>query len=319
MRKYSMVKVMLSTTLSVIPSMTLSGTAMAEVPRVAVDIPPVHSLVARVMQGVGAPELIVQPGGSPHEYSLRPSEARTLQDADIVFWVGEALTPWLEGPLTSLANDARSIPLLETDGMIGLPLREGASFESDRQAIRDAGHETPADDRHHGLDPHAWLDPSNARLWLGVIARELASFDPLHADAYRANAAAGDAEIEALNGEIEASLAPLRGIPFIVFHDAFQYFENRFDFPAAGSITFGDASDPSPARIAAISERVAELGVSCAFAEPQFNPGLVRTVFRGAEVSIGVLDPLGADLPRGPDLYAEMLWNLAQSLVACLE
>jgi zinc transport system substrate-binding protein len=304
-------------------TLSLASVAAAEVPSVAVDIPPVHSLVAKIMEGVGTPNLIVQPGASPHGYSLRPSEAAALQGADIVFWVSEDLTPWLKGPIEALAKDAKSVELLETKGTTELEFREGAAFEKHGHAEGDHEEHVQDEDDHghddHAHDPHAWLDPENARIWLDVIAKDLALIDPENADAYAANATASKAELAALITEINTDLETFRGTNFIVFHDAYQYFENRFDILAIGAITLGDASDPSPARIAEIRDKVAELGVTCAFAEPQFNPGLLQAVFQGTGAITGVLDPVGSDLPLGTDLYRQLLRNLASNLGACLK
>lgn len=292
-------------------SLALVGAAMAEVPSVAADIPPIYALVAKVMEGVGTPNLIVRPGASPHAYALRPSEAAALQNADIVFWVSEGLTPWLEGSIHALANDVTAVELLETEGTLELAFREGATFESHDH--EEEGHED------HGHDPHAWLDPENARVWLDVIATNLATLDPENAGAYAANAAKGRAELAALITEIDSDLNAFRGKNYIVFHDAYQYFENRFDIAAVGAITLGDATAPSPARIAEIRDTVVELGVVCAFTEPQFNPGLLRSVFEGTGAVTGVLDPLGADLEVGPDLYTDLIKNLASNLGDCLK
>ena len=365
----------------------LAGVARAEVPAVVADIPPVHSLVAVVMDGVGTPDLLVQPGASPHGYSMRPSEARALDQAQAVFWIGESLTPWLANSIEALAADAHVIELMEVAGTTELEFREGATFEAhdhdhedhgdedhahgaghddhddhahdeghgdhddhahdaghgdhddhaheaghgdhddhahdDHDHDHDHDHEDHADhghdDHHHGHDPHAWLDPENARVWLDAIAAELSELDPENAPIYQANADKGKAELATLIDEITAQLAPVRDSNFIVFHDAYQYFENRFDFPAAGSITLSDASDPSPARIEEVHEKVHELGVTCAFSEPQFNPNLIRTVFQGTEAKAGVMDPLGADLSPGAALYPQLLRNLASSLATCLE
>ncbi|WP_172294487.1 zinc ABC transporter substrate-binding protein [Pseudoruegeria sp. HB172150] len=343
-------------------AVTLASAAGAEVPSVAADIPPVHSLVAIVMEGLGTPDLIVQPGASPHGYSLRPSEAESLQEAGAVFWVGEELEPWLVDPLSTLATGAKSVELLETEGTTELEFREGATFEAhdhdhgDHDGHNGHDEESEGDDHdhdhgeaaegedhdehdgeehegeehaedhdhdehehhHHGHDPHAWLDPENARVWLSVIAEELSTLDPENAETYRANAEAGRAEISELIEEIGADLEAVRGANFVVFHDAYQYFENRFDFPAAGAISLGDASDPSPARIEEIQHKVDELQISCAFAEPQFNPGLLKTVFQDVDAKTGILDPLGADLTPGPDLYPQLLDQLADSLTDCL-
>lgn len=336
--------------LSVVATL-LGGTALADVPSVAVDIAPVHSLVARVMQGVGEPSLIVAPGASPHEYSLRPSEAAALQEADLVFWVSPDLTPWLEGAIETLAGDATVTELLEVDGTTELPFRESALFEAhthgddahgdddhghddhgheehaeagDHDHDHDHGHEEHAEEAGHkghdhgAYDPHAWLSPDNGAVWLNAIAAQLSAADPDNAGAYFANAAAGREELAALSAEINGILDPVRGRNFIVFHDAYQYFETAFDFPASGAISVSDASDPSPARIAEIQMRVAEQGVSCVLSEPQFDPGIVAAVMDGSEANTGVLDPLGSDLEPGPDLYGNVLRNLAKALADCL-
>ena len=294
----------------------MGGTAYADTPLVAVDIAPVHSLVARVMEGVGTPDLIIQPGATPHEYSLRPSEAAALQNADLIFWVAPDLTPWLTDAIKTLAPDASVTELLEADGTIELDIREGALFEAhddhDDEVAMDDGHD------HGAHDPHAWLSPQNAMTWLNVIAGELSATDPDNAGAYFANAAAGRAEIEVLIDEVNATLEPVRDGQFIVFHDAYQYFEMDFDFPASGAISISDASDPSPARIVEIQSRIAEQGIDCVLAEPQFNPGLVATVLDGTEAQTGILDPLGSDLEPGPALYPQLIRNLSTALAGCM-
>ncbi|WP_085823082.1 zinc ABC transporter substrate-binding protein [Ruegeria meonggei] len=359
----------------------MGGPAMADVPKVAVDIAPVHSLVTRVMDGVGTPDLIVSTGASPHEYNLRPSEAAALQEADLVFWLGEDLTPWMEGAVETLADDATVTTLLESDGTVLLDFREGALFEAhdhgdnehghdddhdahdDEEALKDHDHEDhtdhkehdhgdehPEDKEHahdddhakhaegedhaghddhedhadhddhgHGAhDPHAWLSPENANTWLNLIAAQLSAADPDNAGAYFANAAAAREEMDALSAEVVATLEPVRGGSFIVFHDAYQYFEDAFDFPASGAISIGDASDPSPARIAEIQARIKDEGIECVLAEPQFNSGIVEAVLDGTAANTGVIDPLGSDLDPGTDLYPQVIRNMAKTLAECL-
>lgn len=339
-----------------VASALMGSTALADVPNVATDIAPVHSLVARVMEGVGEPNLIVQPGASPHEYSLRPSEAIALQEADVVFWIGEGLTPWLADALETLATNANVTTLLEADGVALLDFREDALFEehdhddhdehgdeehtdgdghddhdhdeatehdghSDKEHDDHDDHDDHAghDDHDHGdHDPHAWLSPTNASTWLNIIAAQLSAADPDNAGAYFANAAAARAEIEALSAEVHAILDPVRGGSFVVFHDAYQYFETDFDLPASGAISISDASDPSPARIAEIKGRISDEGVDCVLAEPQFNPGIVKTVLDGTEANTGVIDPLGSELDPGVTLYPQLIRNLAKTLADCL-
>ncbi len=352
---------------------TLMGsTAMGDVPNVAVDIAPVHSLVARVMEGLGTPNLIIQAGASPHEYSLRPSEAAALQDADLVFWIGEDLTPWLEGAIETLAGDAVVTAFLDADGTILFDFREGALFgphmhEEEGEHGHEHDHEEHADDDGHDEhahededeehahedeheehdeteehaehahedehddnardehghahgehDPHAWLSPENASTWLNLIAAQLSSADPGNAGTYFANAAAARAELEELVSEVHGILEPVRDGRFVVFHDAYQYFEVSFGLQASGAISLGDASDPSPARIAEIQDLIHDEGIDCVLAEPQFNEGLVHTVMDGTDANTGILDPLGSGLELGPALYPQLIRNLATALAECL-
>lgn len=293
--------------------LAFTGAGQADVPRVATDIAPVHGLVARVMQGVGSPDLVVQPGASPHGYSLRPSEALALNRADFVFWMGEGLTPWLEGSIETLASGARVIELLHVEGGIELAFREGAKFSQHEEQDHD-GHD---DHDHAGIDPHAWLAPDNGMLWLDLIAAELASYDPDNAEIYRANAKAGRAEIAAVVEAIDGTLEPLRSGGFVVFHDAYQYFEASFGLSALGAISLSDATAPSPARITEIRNAVAEFGVSCVFSEPQFSPGLVATVLDGTGAKTAVIDPMGTALPLGPQFYPSLLLDLGQQIAEC--
>jgi len=282
--------------------------ARAQVEVVA-SIAPVHSLAARVMAGAGAPRLLLPPGASPHDYALRPSDAAALERARLVIWIGPAIEPWMERPLAALASGATVLRLDEVPGLTRLRVREGAAFEAHADETSRAEGDT---------DPHLWLDPENAKLWLDAIAGALAEVDPANAGLYRANAAAARGELDAVSGEIAARVGPMTGRPFIVFHDAFHYFEHRFGIEAAGAVALSDARSPGPARIAAIRDLIAARGAVCLFHEPQFRPALARTVAEGTGARPGVLDPLGASLEPGPGLYPALLTGLADGLADCL-
>ena len=327
----------------------LGNTAFADVPKVAVDIAPVHSLVSRVMEGVGTPKLVIPAGASPHGYSLRPSEAKALQDADMVIWMGEDLAPWMEKSVETLSKDAEVITLLEESETKLLDFREGALFEEHDHGDHDDhddhdkdhddhddhdkdhddhdhdkdhddhdGHDDHDEHAHGEHDPHAWLSVENAQTWLNLVAGKLSAADPENAGVYFANAAEARTEIDALVKEVNSILGPVRGRNFVVFHDAYQYFETSFDFPAAGAISLGDASDPSAARIAEIQGRVRNEGINCVLSEPQYNPNLVETVLSGTDAKTGIIDPLGSNLEPGPKLYGDLIRNMAKALAGCL-
>lgn len=321
-----------------------AGPALAEVPRVVTDIAPVHSLTAQVMQGLGEPVLLVKPGQSPHSYALRPSEARALQDAGLVVWVGHELAPWLEKPLEALAGKADLLELLDGAGTVARPYRGAADIlaEADHggeghddhaghddhddhaaaEQDHDHDHAAAADDDghnhdHSGRDPHAWLDPENGKIWLGLIADHLAALDPEHAETYRANAAAGQARIDAVEQALTAELQPMQGVPFVSYHDAFQYFELRYGLTLVGRVTASDAADPSPAQLAQLRDRLDDLGVRCAFTEPQFDTRLLQAAVEGRDIPILELDPLGRDLTPGAGLYPALLEDVGAAFAAC--
>ncbi|MBN7758439.1 zinc ABC transporter substrate-binding protein ZnuA [Nitratireductor aquimarinus] len=304
----------------------LTGAFAADM-EVVTSIKPVHSLVAGVMEGVGEPALILQGAGSPHTYSMRPSQARMLANADLVFWVGPGLEVFLEKPLETLAGEATQVALSDSEGLTLLEMREGGAFEAhshddDHDDHDDHGHEAEEDGHDHahdhGPDAHLWLDPDNAKIMVSAIAEALSAADAENASAYAANAAALNERIAALQTELSAELEPVKDRPFIVFHDAYQYFEKQFGLAAAGSITVSPEIIPGAQRVDEIRTKVRELDAACVFAEPQFEPRLVEVVTEGTDAKSGVLDPLGAEIEDGKDLYFELMRGMAASLKTCL-
>jgi zinc transport system substrate-binding protein len=300
----------------VLAGATLPAMADAEAPPVFVTIKPIHSLVASVMRGVGTPYLLLKGGASPHAYALRPSEARHLARARLVFWVGEELEAFLEKPLGALGRRATVVALHGVPGVRLLRTRAGGVWETARDG--DETHARGRPDGHGEYDMHVWLDPRNARAMVGAIAKALVKADPGHATAYRANAAATAARLGRLDAELDRTLAPVRARRFIVFHDAYQYFETRYRLAAAGALTVNPQRTPGAQRLSAIRKRIVEAKVRCVFVEPQFAPRLVDTIVSGTPAKKAVLDPLGAAIPAGPDAYFILMRNLATALRNCL-
>jgi zinc transport system substrate-binding protein len=339
----------------------LSAGPAAAFDGVVASIKPVHSLVAAVMGDVGAPSLLVSGAGSPHAYSMRPSEAQMLENASVIFWVGHDLEMFLDGALDTLAGNATVVELGEADGLTRLGYREGGPFEShEHEAEADGGHDhaheqedTAAESEHdHGhtdehedgeaetaeashdhahesetshenhadgaYDMHFWLDPENAKIMVRDIEAALSAADPDNAQTYAANAAATTERLDVLLTETQAAIDAVDNRGFVVFHDAYQYYERRFGIEAAGSITVNPDVMPGAQRLTEIQERVRELGATCVFSEPQFEPRLVSVITEGTEAKAGVLDPLGADLDDGEELYFELIDNLTTSLTTCL-
>ena len=323
---------------------------------VVTSIKPVHSLVSGVMQGVGSPTVIIEGAGSPHTYSLKPSQATQLQDADLVFWMGDELEPFLVDAAQNIARNAELVNLFDSHGLKKIRFREGGMFDEhddhddhakddhddhgkekhakddhddhghDKHAKDDHddhGHDKHAKDDHddhgHGeFDPHVWLDPINAKAIVHEIEEALVKADPKNAKKYEANAVRMAGKLDQLVTELRAQLQPVQGKGFIVFHDAYQYFEQRFGVAAIGSITVSPEVMPGAERVRDLREKIKDLGATCVFSEPQFEPKLVRTLVDGTGARTGVLDPLGSSLTKGPDLYFQLVREMARSLKECL-
>lgn len=283
---------------------------------VAVSIRPLHSLVSAVMDGVGTPALIVQGAGSPHSYILRPVDAKTIASADIIFWAGPELETFLIKPLATISKPgATHIALSATPGLKLLNRREGGTFEPHDES---AAH-PHANDKKNFPDLHFWLDPENAILMVDEIARQLSDKDPQNAKQYQTNAAAYKQRLEALTNEIQTKLAPVKNRPFIVFHDAYHYFENRFKITVAGSVTINPEHIPSVQRIRQLREKIRTLHAACIFSEPQFQSKFISTLTEGTDIKTGTLDPLGSSIPTGPEQYITLIENLADSIIDCLK
>jgi zinc transport system substrate-binding protein len=298
---------------ALVAAFTLSTSLAMAAPKVVATIKPVHSLVASVMAGVGEPYLVVKGASSPHTYALKPSDAGAIEAADIIFWTGHGMELFLADKVGVLAPNAVSVPLSEASGIALLGPREGGMFE---------GHDEAAEEGHNHdeeeADMHMFLDPQNAQIMVTSIAETLSKADPENAALYAANAEKTRAGLVALEAEIATALAPVKDKPFVVFHDAYQYFEKRFGLNVAGSITVSPEVAPGAERIAEIHDKLKTLSAACVFAEPQFEPAIVDVLIEGTPAKKGVLDPEGADIPEGVDMYASLLRNLATNLTGCL-
>jgi zinc transport system substrate-binding protein len=294
--------------LALVPFILAPVAARAEVPKVVATIAPVHSIVASVMEGVGEPILLLGPGDSPHTYSMRPSDAAALQDADVVFKVGLGLESFLSRTLTALAGDARIVTMAEIPGVHLLEVRH------DDYAGLSAIYRSRPD----VLDPHLWLDPRNARALATAAAEVLTELDPEHGAIYATNAAAVDQRLAALDAELTQLLAPVEDRPFLTLHDAFIYLERRYALNGLGALTIGPDRQTGVDGVQQIRLLIRAKGSLCIFAEPQFEPPIISVVAEGLPVRVGVLDPIEVGAHPGPDFYVSMMRANAASLRECL-
>ncbi|WP_193187825.1 zinc ABC transporter substrate-binding protein [Nisaea sediminum] len=299
--------------------LAFAGTARADLSVVA-SIPPVHSLVAKVMAGVGTPHLLLRNGQSPHDYALRPSDARAVENADLVFLVSHDIENFLAASHQVEGGGAkRFVELGEAEGVTHLPVREAVVWKLDRGHAKGAHSHDEHAHGHDGDDPHVWLSPRNAMAFTAAIATVLAERDPANGALYRANAIAARQGLEALSKTIAARLDPVKDRPFLVFHDAYQYFEAEFGLMAAGAISLGTGAPPGAGRLTELRELVSARGIKCIFREVQFSPRLAEIVAEGTGARLGLLDPVGSSLDFGPDNYDALMLGLAEGFRSCLE
>ena len=280
-----------------------AGPAVAAAPRVVVSIKPLHGLVAAVMAGIARPRLLLPPGATPHAFALKPSDARALSRADLIVWIGPGLESFLVKPIRALGGKAWTIAVSEAKGMVRHRVRARGVWRT--KARVHAG---------QGLDPHMWLDPQNARRIARLTASGLVELDPGRAGRYAANLDRTLTEIDRAEAETRTILAPVADTPYVVFHDAFQYFEKRFATAAVGVVTISPERRPGARRISSIRARIAAGGVRCVFTEPQFEPALVQTILRGSNVRAGIIDPMGGNA----ETYGAMLRAIALGMQRCL-
>ena len=298
--------------------------------KVVTSIKPIHSLASYLMDGVGKPDLIVDGYASPHGFALKPSHAKMLQNADLIFWVGEDLENFLEKPLKSIAKKAEKIELMEIKGLKKLEFRERNIFEGHddhghdehkkEDEHKEHGHKEDKHDDHHEHahgehDPHIWLDPMNAKVILKEMAEHLIENDQENASTYKANLKKALKDLDKLTKKVKSELN--KDFKSIVFHDAYQYFEKRFDVNVLGAFTVNTDVLPGAEQLSEIREIIEHDKVSCVFSEPQFNPDIINAVAKDMNIKTGVLDPLGATLTPGKTLYFDLISNMSKSFKSC--
>ena len=306
--------------LSTFSLLSFASYANAET-KVVASIKPLHSLISYVMDGVGTPDIIIDGSSSPHTFQLKPSHATMLQEADIVFWIGEDLESFLETPLDSIAKNAKRVTLMDSNEIDLLKFREKNVFDDhDEHGDEHDEHGDEHDDHHDGhahgeFDIHFWLDPEIAKTIVTIVARELSEIDVANKSTYEANAKKAINDLDTLITETRSKINS--DATYIVFHDAYQYFEKRFGIEVIGALTVNPEALPGAKQLAEIREVIEHEKVNCLFSEPQFNPSIATTIAQDTGIKASVLDPLGAELNPGKDLYFDLIGDMASSLESC--
>jgi len=290
--------------------------------KVVTTIKPLHSLISRIMESRGEPQLIIEGTNNPHTFVFKPSHAEMLEEADIVFWIGEDLEAFMEKPLDSLAKNAKKIAFMESESIEKLKFREKNIFDDhddhddhDGHEDEHEGHDDHDDHKHGEFDAHIWLDPENAKEMVKIIRDELIKIDPEGQRQYSVNTAGATLELDNLINNVEKELS--KDISYVVFHDAYQYFETRFGVTSAGALTLNPDVLPGAKQIADIQDLIRDKGIKCIFSEPQYNPKIIETLGNDMNISTGVMDPLGAFIEEGPSMYGELINGITNSIKEC--
>ena len=316
--------------ISIIALFSFIATAKAEI-KVVTSIKPIHSLASYIMDGVGSPDVIVDGYSSPHSFQLKPSHAKMLENADIIFWIGEGLENFLEKPLDTISKKAKKIEFLEVKGINKLKFREKNIFddhdhdehkhEEDEHKHEEDEHDEHDehdghDDHGHGeYDPHIWLDPENAKLMVKVITKELSELDSKNASIYEKNSKKALSDLDKLIKKVKKDTN--KDLRFVAFHDAYHYYEDRFGINLLGALTVNPDVLPGAEQLAEIREVIEHEKVNCIFSEPQFNPDIIKSIAKDTGIKTGVLDPLGANLDKGKNLYFDLIKNISTSFKGC--
>ena len=317
-----MKKIFKSTIFTLTAALFLVLTPLKAEISVVTSIKPLHSLTSYIMEGVGEPELIIDGVASPHNFQIKPSHAKMLQNADLVIWIGEDLESFLPTALKSIPKDAVVFELLDQSGLKKLKFREKNIFEGhddhghDEHAKKedDHGH----DDHGHGhgsFDPHIWLDPANAKVIVKKITNQLSKIDKDNASTYKANSKKVIKDLDGLIKEVKNEIN--KDASFVVFHDAYQYFEKRFGLSVIGALTVNPDVMPGAEQLSEIREVIEHEKAKCIFSEPQFNPNIINSIASDTGVKTGILDPLGANINKGKGMYFQLIKDMSNSLKDC--
>ena len=320
-----MKKIFKSTIFTLTAALFLVLTPLKAEISVVTSIKPLHSLTSYIMEGVGEPELIIDGVASPHNFQIKPSHAKMLQNADLVIWIGEDLESFLPTALKSIPKDAVVFELLDQSGLKKLKFREKNIFEGhddhghDEHAKKEDDHDDHGHDDHghgHGsFDPHIWLDPANAKVIVKKITNQLSKIDKDNASTYKANYKKVIKDLDGLIKEVKNEIN--KDASFVVFHDAYQYFEKRFGLSVIGALTVNPDVMPGAEQLSEIREVIEHEKAKCIFSEPQFNPNIINSIASDTGVKTGVLDPLGANIDKGKNMYFDLIKDMSNSLKDC--
>ena len=278
--------------------------------RIVATIKPLHSIIVNIVDNEDV-ELLLDGNTSPHDYYLKPSDIKKIKNADLIFYIDDnTIESFLRKALKTVA-ESNKVSISKNKRINLLPIREGGIWEEE---IAHEGH----DHAHGEFDPHVWLSTNNAIRITKEIVKELSKINPSKKNMYKKNALVFINQIKENKKNITMEVESIRDESYIVFHDAYQYFEKEFKLNPAGSISLNPEISPTPKRISEIKSKILSQNIKCVFKEPQFPSKVVQTITKDTTAKEGILDPLGSDLSPGKELYINLINNISKNLNECL-
>ena len=285
---------------------------------VVASLKPLGFIASAIADGVTDTEVLLPDGASEHDYSLRPSDVKRLQGADLVVWIGPEMEAFMEKSAKNIPNE-KQVTIAQLKDVKPL-LMKGADDDDDDHGHGDAHGEKSDEHHHHGdYNMHLWLSPEIARASAVAIHEKLVELMPQSRAKLDANLKDFEAQLASTETQVGNELAPLKGKGYFVFHDAYGYFEKQFGLTPLGHFTVNPEIQPGAQRLHEIRTQLVEQKATCVFAEPQFRPAVVESVARGTSVRMGTLDPLGTNIKLGKTSYSEFLNQLANQYASCLK
>ena len=261
--------------------------------KVTATIRPLHSIAAAIMEGVGAPKLLLAKSHTAHHANLRPSQAKILSQSDLILWIGPQMENFLTSSINILGKNSTIVNMMQQEEIVLLKLPNGT------------------------IDGHIWLSLSNTASIARIIKQALSAKDPLNAGKYASNLVLFEGKLKKLTDELDRFIDFSRRKNFLIFHDALGYLEEQFNFNTRSILQGNEELNLSAKQISAAGKLATSGKYQCLIIEPNSRATAITQIARQAGMAIGVADPIGINIKPGPNLYSMMMLNLVQAIINC--
>ncbi|OCQ50679.1 High-affinity zinc uptake system protein ZnuA precursor [Photorhabdus australis subsp. thailandensis] len=299
-----------------IATVLISATIQSASADVVTSIRPLGFIAAAITDGITDTQVLLPDGASPHDYALKPSDLKKINQADLVVWVGPEMEVFLSKPLAKVPQD-KQLALAQLPTIKQLLLKNDEDLhEPDQHKHEDGdGHEHHS---HGEYNMHIWLSPKIVKQAAQAIHDQLLIHYPNKKAALDVNLRKFNAQLTQTDKNIANILKSVRGKGYFVFHDAYGYFEQHYGLTPLGHFTINPEIQPGAQKLHHIRTQLVEQKATCIFAEPQFRPTVINVVAKDTGVRMGTLDPLGSRIVLDKDSYMKFITQLSEQYAGCL-